>query len=80
MNITILNGNPAHSGFDDYLSGLKKILEGDNHQVTQLDARAVDPDFHRLTDFDHVAHRGVGLLHRYTDVVVPCWGGNLDKP
>ncbi len=39
MNITVLNGNPAYSGFDDYLSGLKQILEQDNHQVTQLDLR-----------------------------------------
>lgn len=39
MNITVLNGNPVRSGFDDYLSGLKQILEQDNHQVTQLDLR-----------------------------------------
>jgi multimeric flavodoxin WrbA len=39
MNITVLNGNPAHSGFDDYLSGLKQILEQNNQQVTQLDLR-----------------------------------------
>ncbi len=39
MNITVLNGNPAHSGFDDYLSGLLQILERNDHQVTQLDLR-----------------------------------------
>ncbi|MFV1949320.1 MAG: NAD(P)H-dependent oxidoreductase [Anaerolineales bacterium] len=39
MNITVLNGNPLHSGFDDYLSGLLQILERNDHQVTQLDLR-----------------------------------------
>ena len=39
MKITVLNGNPEKSGFDDYLSHLKQTLERKNHQVTQLDLR-----------------------------------------
>ncbi len=39
MKITILNGNPNRSSFDDYLDNLKKSLENTNHQVTQLDLR-----------------------------------------
>jgi multimeric flavodoxin WrbA len=39
MNVTILNGNPAPSAFDDYLANLKSDLENMNHQVTQLDLR-----------------------------------------
>ena len=39
MKITILNGNPDRSSFDDYLDNLKKTLENTNHQVTQLDLR-----------------------------------------
>jgi multimeric flavodoxin WrbA len=39
MKITILNGNPEPSGFDQYLKVLKSNLETNNHQVTQIDLR-----------------------------------------
>jgi len=39
MKITILNGNPEPSGFDQYLKVLKSALETNNHQVTQVDLR-----------------------------------------
>ena len=39
MKITILNGNPEPSSFDQYLKELKSALETKNHQVTQLDLR-----------------------------------------
>jgi len=39
MKITILNGNPEPSGFDQYLKELKSTLETNNHQVTQIDLR-----------------------------------------
>jgi len=39
MKITILNGNPAPSGFDEYLIRLSKILESEGNEVKQLDLR-----------------------------------------
>ncbi|MCJ7715833.1 MAG: NAD(P)H-dependent oxidoreductase [Anaerolineales bacterium] len=39
MKITVLNGNPEQSKFDNYLLNLKSILEDQNHQVTLLDLR-----------------------------------------
>lgn len=39
MKITILNGNPEPSSFDQYLKVLKSALETKNHQVTQIDLR-----------------------------------------
>ncbi|MCD4803223.1 MAG: NAD(P)H-dependent oxidoreductase [Anaerolineales bacterium] len=39
MKITILNGNPEPSGFDQYLKVLKSALETNNHQVTRIDLR-----------------------------------------
>ncbi len=39
MKITILNGNPEQSSFDQYLEELKSALETNNHQVTQIDLR-----------------------------------------
>lgn len=39
MNITILNGNPHPSSFDDYLAQLKSTLEKKGHAVTQIDLR-----------------------------------------
>ena len=39
MKITILNGNPHPSSFDEYLENLKSHLESKNHQVTQIDLR-----------------------------------------
>lgn len=39
MEITILNGNPEPSAFDEYLAQLKSDLESQRHAVTQLDLR-----------------------------------------
>jgi len=39
MKITILNGNPTQSRFDEYLNKLKAELEKGNNQVTKLDLR-----------------------------------------
>ena len=39
MNITILNGNPSSSTFDDYLKKLGTILASEGNSVTQLDLR-----------------------------------------
>lgn len=39
MKITILNGNPVSSPFDDYLLQAKTTLESEGHTVTQLDLR-----------------------------------------
>ncbi len=39
MRITILNGNPASSTFDSYLSQLKSSLEANQNSVTRLDLR-----------------------------------------
>lgn len=41
MKITILNGNPELSGFDDYLYGLKSTLEEKEHQVALLNLRTL---------------------------------------
>ncbi|MCJ7735523.1 MAG: NAD(P)H-dependent oxidoreductase [Anaerolineales bacterium] len=39
MKITILNGNPTRSAFDDYLDRLVKVLVSGNHQVIKMDLR-----------------------------------------
>lgn len=39
MNITLLNGNPQPSSFDDYLSQITSILNEQGHTVTRLDLR-----------------------------------------
>lgn len=39
MKITLLNGNPQPSGFDNYLAQLKSSLAAENHAVTQIDLR-----------------------------------------
>jgi multimeric flavodoxin WrbA len=39
MKITILNGSPEPSTFDDYLSGLESRLTGTGHSLTLLDLR-----------------------------------------
>ncbi len=41
MKITVLNGNPALSSFDEYLTQLKSSLESKGHNVTQLDLRTM---------------------------------------
>ncbi len=39
MKITILNGNPSKSKFDNYLKVLHSFLKSEGNQVTQLDLR-----------------------------------------
>jgi multimeric flavodoxin WrbA len=39
MKITILNGNPEPSSFDEYLARLERTLEEGGHAVTRLDLR-----------------------------------------
>jgi multimeric flavodoxin WrbA len=39
MKITLINGNPKTSPFDDYLAQLKSILETSGHSVVQIDLR-----------------------------------------
>lgn len=39
MNIAILNGNPSPSAFDEYLKGIKMLLESDGNKVTQMNLR-----------------------------------------
>ncbi|MBN1302986.1 MAG: flavodoxin family protein [Anaerolineales bacterium] len=39
MKITILNGNPRSSGFDDYLLALKKVLEDQSNSVVLIHLR-----------------------------------------
>jgi multimeric flavodoxin WrbA len=39
MKITILNGNPAPSPFDAYLSQIQSVLEVEGHTFTRLDLR-----------------------------------------
>ncbi|MBN2548652.1 MAG: hypothetical protein JXB15_05825 [Anaerolineales bacterium] len=39
MKITLLNGNPEPSDFDNYLAQLKSSLQAENHLVTQIDLR-----------------------------------------
>lgn len=41
MKITILNGNPEPSAFDDYLARLRQALEAQNHCLEQIDLRDV---------------------------------------
>jgi multimeric flavodoxin WrbA len=41
MKITLLNGNPQPSPFDDTLTRLTSLLEADGHLVTRLDLRAL---------------------------------------
>lgn len=41
MKITILNGNPEPSSFDDYLFQLKQALEARGQRVEQLDLRGM---------------------------------------
>ncbi|MBM3150825.1 MAG: hypothetical protein FJZ96_01245 [Chloroflexi bacterium] len=41
MKITILNGNPEPSSFDDYLTQVTAALEGKGHTVTRLDLRGL---------------------------------------
>lgn len=42
MKITILNGSPEQSSFDDYVAALSISLESSGHAVTQLDLRQLD--------------------------------------
>ena len=42
MKITILNGNPEATGFDNYITHLQTTLEGGGHTVTRLDLRSMD--------------------------------------
>jgi hypothetical protein len=39
MKITILNGNPAPSPFDAYLSQIQSVLDAEGHTLTRLDLR-----------------------------------------
>ena len=47
MKITILNGNPGSSSFDNYLGRLKATLEdsGQGHTVSQIDLRDLDMSY-----------------------------------
>ena len=39
MKITVINGNPKISSFDNYLAQLKSVLETEGHSVAQVDLR-----------------------------------------
>ncbi len=41
MKVTILNGNPQPSSFDDYLAALSAVLEGSGHAVTCITLRDI---------------------------------------